>query len=242
MKKFTLIFISALSVTLIYSQSFELYFQGLPLLPNAEITLTSHPDSGMMVLDTLDVKNISDVTAEVFCARTIVENIEGTVNSFCWGVCYPPFIDTSSVAVTILPQATSFEFVGDHDPGGFVGVVKVKYTFYDSHNSGNQITVFVNYDATSSGGIGDLLPGYKMSEAYPNPANHHTSIDYDFNGYRNSRIVIYNLLGSAVEQLDVSGKAGTAKFNTSMYNEGIYFYSLVINNEVVRTQKLIIRH
>jgi hypothetical protein len=242
MKKFTLIFVAAIFVSLAYSQSFELFFEGQLLTPDSEITITSHADSGMMVLDTLDIKNISNVTAEVFCSRTIIENIEGTINSFCWGVCYPPFIDTSSVAVTILPQATSFEFIGDHDPNGMVGVVKVKYTFYDSHNSGNQATVYVNYDATHTGGIGDMLPGYSMSEVYPNPANAVAMIDYDFTGYKNSSIVIYNLLGTAVEKIEVSGKTGTAKINTSLYNEGLYFYSLLIENKVIRTQKLIIRH
>jgi hypothetical protein len=242
MKKIILFIAVFVSISQINAQSFVLYFEGQPLGQNAEITLTSHADSGMMVLDTLDVKNISDVTAEVFCSRTIIENIEGTVNSFCWGVCYPPFIDTSSVAVTILPLASSFEFVGDHDPNGLVGVVKVKYTFYDSHNASNQATVFVNYDATHTGGIADVLPGYSMTEAYPNPANNIASIDYDFNGHKNCSIVIYNLLGSVVEKMDVSGKAGTAKFNTSLYNEGIYFYSLLINNEVISTHKMIIRH
>ena len=242
MKKLILIFVAALSISLAYSQSFELYYEGQVLPQNGEITLTSHADSGFMVLDTLDVKNISSVTSEVKCIRTIIENIEGTINSFCWGVCYPPFVDTSSLAVTILPQTTSYEFVGDHDPNGHVGVVKVKYTFYDSHNSSNQVSVFVKYDATNTGSTGEMPPQYSMSEAYPNPANIFVAIDYEFTDIKKGTIVIYNILGTAVEKIDVSAKTGTTKINTSKYNEGIYFYSLLINNEVIRTQKLIIRH
>lgn len=241
MKKLLLIFISALSISLAYSQSFELYYEGQVLPQNGEITLTSHADSGLMVLDTLDVKNISSVTSEVKCIRTIIENIEGTINSYCWGVCYPPFVDTSTVAVIIPPQTTSFEFAGDHDPNGLVGVVKVKYTFYDSHNSGNQVTVFVNYDATNTGSAGDMQMQFFLSDAFPNPANNFVAINYEFTDIKNGALVIYNLLGTAVEKIDVSGKTGTVKINTSMYNEGLYFYSLLINNEVIRTQKLIIR-
>ena len=72
MKKILLLFISVLMVSWAFSQSLELYYEGEVLTPNAEITLTAHPDSGMMVLDTLDVKNISGVTIEVNCIRTII--------------------------------------------------------------------------------------------------------------------------------------------------------------------------
>jgi hypothetical protein len=242
MKKLIFFFVATVSISLACAQSFELYYKGQLLPQNGEITITSHPDSGMMVLDTLDIKNISSATREVFCVRTIIENIEGTINSFCWGVCYPPFVDSSSLAVAIPPQATSYEFVGDHDPNGHTGVVKVKYTFYDSHSSNDQVSVFVNYDATNTGNVDETQPRYFMSQAYPNPANDLVKINYEFTDIKNGTIVIYNLLGTAVEKIDVSGKTGTAKFNTSIYNEGIYFYSLLINNKVIRTQKLIVRH
>ena len=120
--------------------------------------------------------------------------------------------------------------------------MKVKYTFYDSHDEGNQTSVYVNYDATSNSDVNENTSKYTMSEVYPNPANHLATIDYDFTGFNNSSIVIYNLLGTVVEKLDVSGKAGKAKINTSLYQEGIYFYSLLFDNEVIRTQKLIVRH
>ncbi len=242
MKKLILILIAAVSISIAYPQSFELYYEGQPLLQNAEINISAHPDSGFMVLDTLDVKNISSVTSEVKCIRTIVENIEGMINSFCWGTCYSPNIDTSLSAVTILPQATSFEFIGDHDPNGLVGVTKVKYTFYDLHNSANQATVYVNYDATNIGGTGKQQAKYSMPDAYPNPGNNLVAIDYSFPNTKNASIVIYNLLGTPVEKMDVSGKTGTLKVNTSTYNEGIYFYSLLINSKVISTRKLIIRH
>jgi hypothetical protein len=242
MKKLILIFVTALSVSIAHPQSFELYYEGQPLLQNAEITISAHPDSGFMVLDTLDIRNISSVTSEVKCIRTIVENIEGMINSFCWGTCYPPNVDTSLSAVTILPQATSFEFVGDHDPNGLVGIAKVKYTFYDLHNSANQATVYVNYDATNIGGIGKQQTKYSISDAYPNPADNLVAIDYSFATTKNASIVIYNLLGTAIEKMDVSGKTGTFKVNTSDYSEGLYFYSLLIDNKVISTRKLIIRH
>ena len=94
----------------------------------------------------------------------------------------------------------------------------------------------------ATGGFGETPPKYTISEVYPNPANNLASIDYDCSASKNSNIVIYNMLGTEVEKINVSGKSGKARINTSLYKEGIYFYSLLIDNEVIRTQKLIVRH
>ncbi len=225
-----------------YSQGLELYFEGIALAHNAEISLTGHPDSGMMVLDTLDVKNISATTMEVKCIRTIIENVDSTFNSFCWGVCYPPSIDTSSISVTISSQATSYEFTGDHNPAGKTGKVKVKYSFYDIHTPESQSSVFVNYDHTSIGDVGENPGNLYVSGAYPNPANNLVSLDYDLTGSRNAKILIYNLLGTILEEIDIADSTGKITLNTSGYNEGLYFYSLKVNNEIIKTRKLVIRH
>lgn len=243
MKKILLLIVSLFMVTWLFSQSLELYFEGELMDPMAEITLTAHPDSGMMIIDTLDVKNISNVTIDVICVREILENIEGAVNTFCWGgQCYPPFVDTSSTATTIEPQAVSYEFSGDHSPNGFVGITKVKYTFYDMANPGDNAIIIVNYDASETNSIENNSTQFILSKAYPNPANNVVSVDYHLEGNSKSRIAIYNLLGSKVKEIELFKSFGTLTINTSDFIEGIYFYSLVINNEASQTQKLIIRH
>jgi len=49
-------------------------------------------------------------------------------------------------------------------------------------------------------------------------------------------------LGSKVDEIELSKSKGTITISTADYTEGIYFYSLVIENEASQTQKLIIRH
>lgn len=242
MKKAILNLVVTFIATQGFAQGLELYFEGVLLSPGAEITLAGHPDSGMMVLDTLDVKNISSSTLEVKCIRTILENIDSTVNSFCWGVCYPPATDTSVLSVTIPSQGMSYEFAGDHNPSGKVGVVKVKYAFYDIHTPQSQSIVVVNYDHSQVDGVTDL-PGTKfISGAYPNPADNFTSLDYDLTGSPNSQILIFNFLGKLIEKLEVGNSTGTITINTSLFNEGIYFYSLKVNNQIIKTRKLVISH
>ncbi len=244
MKKLLLLLVTVFIFSGLFSQSLELYYEGDPIDSMTEITLTAHPDSGMMIIDTLDVKNISEVTLNVICVREIIENIEGTVNSFCWGgLCYPPFVDTSSNAATIESQAMAYEFSGDHDPNGFTGTTKVKYTFYNTENPDDYVAVIVNFDAVGSSSVSTFQEQLALSKAYPNPANNFVSVDYDIKGIKeNSHIAFYNLLGSKVKEIELTESSGTLTINTSDFIEGIYFYSLMIGNEASQTQKLIIRH
>lgn len=243
MKKILLLIVTVFMVSWLFSQSLELYFEGELMDPMAEITLTAHPDSGMMIIDTLDVKNISNATLDIICVREIVENIEGTVNTFCWGgQCYPPFVDTSSTPTTIAPQAISIEFSGDHAPNGFVGVTKVKYTFYDMANPDDNAIIFVNYDASETISIDDNNEHLILSKAYPNPANNIVSVDYQVEKNAGAHVAIFNLLGSKIKEIALTESFGTLTINTSDFVEGIYFYSLLVNNEASQTQKLIIKH
>jgi len=245
MKKLLLLLVTTLTLSSwAFSQSLELYYEGEPIDPMAEITLTAHPDSGMMIIDTLDVKNLSEVTLDVICVREIIENVDSTVNTFCWGgLCYPPFVDTSSNATTIEPQAMAYEFSGDHDPNGFTGTTKVKYTFYNTYNPDDNVAVIVNYAAVGSSSVSTHKEQFSLSKAYPNPANNFVSVDYDIKETQETpHIAFYNLLGSKVKEIKLTESFGTLTINTSDFIEGIYFYSLLINNEATQTQKLIIKH
>lgn len=243
MKKILLLFLSVLMVSWVFSQSLELFYEGEPIIPMSEITITAHPDSGLMVIDTLDVKNLSNLTIDVLCVREVIEEVEGTINVFCWGgQCYPPFIDTSGTATTIGPEAVSYEFSGEYSPYGIAGTTKVKYTFYKVDNPDDNVAVFVNYNASDPNDIATNKKEFTLSKAYPNPANNFVSVDYNLQGLNGARITFYNLLGSKVKEIKLSESFGTLTINTSDFIEGIYFYSLLINNESTQTQKLIIKH
>lgn len=241
MKKIFLTLIISALYSGIFSQTLELYYEDELLESDAEITLIAHPDSGMMDLDSLWVKNISIDSIEVKCARTIIDTVAGSQNVFCWGSCYPPFTDTSLVVI-IQPDTFCHKFLGHHDPKGFEGITKVKYVFYDANNINDQVTFFANYNATFSASINDINSKVTLSNAYPNPANMVVNFDYDMHGLKNGKVIIYDLLGSVVKDIEIPKKFGSLKLNTSDLIEGIYFYSLRINNEAIKTRKLIIKH
>ena len=82
-----------------------------------------------------------------------------------------------------------------------------------------------------------------FSAIYPNPANNEATIDYKLKaGQTGVSFVLYDLLGTKVKDIEISEIKGSLKLNTSGLTEGIYFYSLLINNESFLTQKLIVKH
>lgn len=243
MKKTFLLFNAVLMVSWLFAQNLELYYEGELLDNMDEITYSAHPDSGLLAVDTLDVKNISNAVMDVMCVKEVIEEIDGTVNVFCWGSqCYPPNVDTSGTATTIEAQAVSYEFSGEYSPYGLAGITKVKYTFYDVSNPDDNVAVIINYDAFDPNSVFENAELYKLSKAYPNPANNTVSVDYDLRDIPNARIAFFNLLGSKVSEIELSKSIGTLTINTTDFTEGIYFYSLLIENKASQTQKLIVRH
>ncbi len=82
-----------------------------------------------------------------------------------------------------------------------------------------------------------------FSAIYPNPANNLATIDYVLRaGQTGVEFVLYDLLGTKVKEIEITETMGSLKVNTSGLTEGIYFYSLLIDNESILTQKLVIKH
>lgn len=243
MKKIILLFFLNVILFQAFAQSLELYYEDELLGLEEAVTFTAHADSGLMSFHGLEVTNNSNNPLNIKCAREVFSAVNNTENSFCWGVCYSTSTDTSTVSIKINSGETSNEFIGDYFPGGNAGITSVKYIFYDVANPDDQTTFIVNYKATTESAVENNLQTVEFSRAYPNPANEEVSINYEFTeNQRNVKFVIYNLFGHAVNETSIRDYSGTMKVNTSNLTEGIYFYSILINNEPTRTQKLIIKH
>lgn len=227
-----------------FSQSFDLFYQNQSIEYNTVLTLSAHPDSGQMILHELEVKNIAVDTIDVLCVRTIIDTVPNTTNSFCWGLCYPPTTDTSAIWVSLASGGIETGFEATHTPNGNEGLSRVKYSFYDKDNPDDHADVFVEFNATAALAVPDKKENnFSLSSVYPNPANTAANFDYTFSpNHKKAELSIFNLLGAKVKTYVLNENEGTLTVNTSDLNEGIYFYSLLINNETYLTHKLIIKH
>ncbi len=114
-----------------------------------------------------------------------------------------------------------------------------------TNNSNPQATpahVTANYNITAPASLDDNTEKeYQLEQASPNPAKEYTWIPYNLpSGVNNAQIVLRNLLGNEVSTLIIDANEQRVRLNTSSLNHGIYIYSLVINNQTVKSKRLLV--
>lgn len=246
MKKFlfSLIFLSI--GLIIKSQTIELYTENNLLLVNGD---TISIDSVSTSLDSLsfnemtvklNVKNIDTVSKNVICKKQYIDTIAGTENTFCWaGSCWPP-------ATLVTPSqlidsgATNSDFSGHYSPKNNFGTSIITYIFKVWH-SDDSSWVNVKYNAIYNS-VANNSFNSNISAPYPNPANNNVSIKYNISNKNKANILIYNVYGKLEKQFSINNSIGVINISVSDLPSGIYFYSLIIDGRIIKTNKLIVNH
>jgi hypothetical protein len=244
MKKILLSLFCFALFTGVFSQSFSLtYADGTAINAGATIQFLGDP-TDEVIQAIVYVKNNSTETKDVKVKKVINEGdtLPLTVNTFCWGLCYPPSTYVSPFSQTIEPDSVCTQFYGDYNPLTFPGVSKIMYVFFDINNTNDTVAVTVEYNA-SPASVGEKLSKFvKFSEAYPNPAIESINVDYVISTYVNkASIVIMNMLGSKVKEVTLDNRSGKVRINVSDLINGIYFYSLVADDQMVLTRKFVVK-
>jgi hypothetical protein len=116
-------------------------------------------------------------------------------------------------------------------------VVKANYSAYDRANPDEKINIIVLFGP----GAGTEEHTIRLGQAYPNPASSQVHFDFSRNGNSNVNVVVYNLLGQEVKSQIASGNQGRISIAVDDLQPGIYFCSFRVDNEVVRTEKFIVK-
>jgi len=82
-----------------------------------------------------------------------------------------------------------------------------------------------------------------VSNIYPNPASEYAEIDYTISsGVRDAKLIIYNVLGSQMQELPLNKNDRKLRVVTSEMPTGLYFYQLAVDGKKVATKKMLVRH
>ncbi len=76
----------------------------------------------------------------------------------------------------------------------------------------------------------------------PNPANSFVSVHYELPENERGNIVIYNLLGRAINRSSVTDSRTSTIFDTSSYSNGIYLIELKLDNGKRKVMKFAVQH
>ncbi len=201
-------------------------------------------DSGSTLEAHVYITNNSSSGIHVKVRKVEESIIPFSENYFCWGTCYSPVVFTSPDSILIDGGATNTtDFIGEYYPAGQVGISVIRYVFFDAQNPDDTVSVTVNYNATPVGINETDLQKTVFSNAYPNPATTSTSIAYVLpQKLTNAQIIVRDLLGNTLIEKQLLIKEGKVTLNISDLPDGIYFYSLLMNNQIYKSRKLIIRN
>lgn len=209
------------------------------LNPEQVVTVEGTVDSSLLKSH-ITVTNTGNDTIDVLARRVENSLVEETVNYFCWGLCYPNVVDTSSVAVTLYPGESTSEFYGDYEPHGHSGTTSVSYYFYEKGNPSNETGVEIRYTVETSV-IGDA-PSVSGLNVYPVPADEFINIELKSLHTDAAKVRLVNLAGVVVKQLSATYGQDEIRLSTAGLKNGIYLLSIVGDAAVINTRKIIISH
>lgn len=221
---------------------FSLSWDGVAIPNGGSVYLMGDPNAAEIVAHAI-IKNNKSTVVSIKVRRVEKSVVAGSMNQLCWnGVCYGPAVNESQYAF-FLPGESSPEnsFSAHYVPMGQIGTTICEYIFLNASDETEKVSFTVYFSAFPAS-VEDVLARSKFSNAYPNPARNNISFDYDFpNDVKSASIRVTNMLGKLVVDQPIHDLYGKITLPVNDLTEGVYFYSLILNNQIARTQKLIIQ-
>lgn len=84
---------------------------------------------------------------------------------------------------------------------------------------------------------------YKLYQNYPNPFNSQTKIKFDLKNSQSIIITLFDVNGKKIKSLfegNIYSGTYDINFNSLEFPSGVYFYSLILNNNIIDTKRMII--
>ena len=243
MKKFLLSLIVMVFAAQLSAQSLAFKYEGETVEPGTTIDIVSDINDSFEIQFDLHIINTTDAEINVVCEMECdPSNI--TQDYLCWGTCFMPGTLTATHPVAAGGEGVFNGHVMFADkewnilPIGTTS--KVTYTFYDERNPEEKYTFTVNFKYQPES-IADFNSADVFSNAYPNPASSVVSFDYNMPfDAQSASVAIYNMMGQEVIRQNVNVGGSRLDINVSDLTDGVYFYSLIVNNQAVKTNKLVI--
>lgn len=187
------------------------------------------------------VSNQSFEQIPVKVRRTVLSDISGSSNFFCWLACYTEGTSLTPNPLVIDGESSSNAFSAHLRPNMNSGTAQIQYTFFNADNTSDSTNVIVTFEVTPLG-IKNVVTESSV-KAFPNPAD--DKLTLNFNRTTNSSsatLELFNMLGVKVASIPVSSLEGTVVIPTADLKSGLYFYSLKEDGKNSRPGRVTIKH
>ncbi len=93
------------------------------------------------------ISNTSSTSKDIKVKKRVIEDINGSENTFCLGSCFDPSITESPITFTIEPgtTTTSDDFYVLFLPNGNDGTAVISYEIFDSNNVDDNVTIQISF-------------------------------------------------------------------------------------------------
>ncbi|MCK9616887.1 MAG: T9SS type A sorting domain-containing protein [Lentimicrobiaceae bacterium] len=237
MKKFVLLFSTVVLLSaVVFAQSLSLSDSSGVVANNSTIVIL-RPPSNEYMSSYIWVTNNSGAAIDVKVKKVEKYVTTGHENTFCWDVCYGTTTYVSENPVTINAADTFFYFTGDLNPYSIPGYDTIQYVFFNERNPLDSVCYNVVFVAGYVGIAEKEMPA--IVSLYPNPASSVIKLQYNINSSK-AEVKLYNLTGTLVKQSQLSQNANLFTMNVSNLPSGVYYISLIENQKIVVTRKVII--
>ncbi|MEY3849947.1 MAG: hypothetical protein RJA38_388 [Bacteroidota bacterium] len=175
------------------------------------------------------VTNISSSSISLKCSRSVISEVAGTSNYFCWGVCFGETTNVSLISQTILPSDTNHTFYAHYKPLGNPGETLISYCFFNTANPSDQAcqTVSFCYESVCPVGVSEGTD-VALNLAGSNPLRGLSFINYSLGtGETQGQLLITNTQGELVKKSTIMGNTGSILLNAQDYAAGIYNFTLM---------------
>jgi hypothetical protein len=82
--------------------------------------------------------------------------------------------------------------------------------------------------------------GNFFSKIYPNPNNGSMQLDYQINDSKKTELILLDIMGNVISKYTLNQKIGTLRMSENALKNGVYFYEIKIEGEIIQSDKIII--
>jgi hypothetical protein len=244
MKKGILLIAGVASMSLAFSQSLQIEFDGINVSGQCVEVVGSEKDE---IVEYFVVRNNAATDKDVKIKRTELDVNCSTSHSVCWGVCPPATTSCTEVdktyttSRTIVAGDTDDTMAGHHYPNSNVGYSIYRYTaFVDGDPTDNAYVdvVFEHGASNPSGGCVLSVKNHKKVDMLvsPNPATNKLTVA--FADGKNYEVQLINILGKVALQKNV---ISSNNIDVSGLDRGVYFVKISDENgNTVNSKKIVL--
>jgi hypothetical protein len=231
--------------SLLSAQNVTLSYLGNPVNANDTVFVpVGRVDVGLEYVASFAMHNTTSNPINLRAAKEAINLVAGAEVSICMaGICAEPHVDTTPPDLFYLLEggatAPADVFAVHYKPNGQLGNSTIRVTLFNADNVSDNIIFYVIYGTEL--GITTTKTMVNQITAYPNPATNRVTIKYSLGKNAPAKLVLKNLMGTTLYTTPLNAGSDNVSIDVSQYASGIYFYSLLIDERIVSTKKLLVR-